>query len=421
MALALKGIRILDCTDSIVGPFTTMLLASCGAEVIRVESRLHLGFRRSGPWGPAGNEPIPQAPEQFIDFSKVDIRLLAGPVFAQLNHDKLSIALNLSKPEGRELFRGLVRISDVVIDNYRFGVMQNWGFDYASLKAIRDDIIVASLQSLGRGPYEAWTTWGMNLLSFTGFAYSWGHPDTPVTERTAGGYHGDYISGVKTAAAILAAIFHRMRTGVGQYIEVSQAEATASVLGPSFLDYFLNNRVAGPRGNRHPQFAPYNSYPCRGQDSWCVIAVFNEDEWQQFCRALDYPAWSRDAKFQDMASRVKNVDELDQDIERWTRQHTPHQVMKILQSFGVAAGAVQNGEDLYYDLQLRARGAMMEQDIPRVGRVTFAAVPQLLSTGQSAHPSRTAVLGEHNDYVFRQLLGLYPEEIKRLEETKVLF
>lgn len=421
MRLALEGIRIIDLTDSIVGPFTTMLLASCGAEVIRVESRLRLGFRRVGPWGPKGNEPIPQSPEKSTDFSKVRLDLLVSPIFAQLNSNKLSIALNLSKPEGKELCKRLVKISDVVIDNLRFGIMEEWGLDYPSLKQIKSDIIVASLQSLGRGPYEEWITWAMNLMSFTGFAYAWGHPETLVTERVAGRYYGDFVSGGKAAAAILAALFHRAQTGRGQYIELSQVEGTASVLGLAYLDYFVNHRIAAPKGNRHPQFAPYNCYRCRGDDSWCVIAVFSEEEWGQFCQALDHPSWTKDPKFEDTKSRLENVEELDHNIERWTRQYTPHQVMRTLQYFGVAAGAAQNGEDLYYDLQLRARGFMMEQDLPRLGSITFAGVPFRLSAGQAAHTQRAPVLGEDNDYVYRELLGLRQEEIRRLEETEVIF
>jgi benzylsuccinate CoA-transferase BbsF subunit len=421
MGLVLEGIRVLDLSDFIVGPFTTMLLASCGAEVIRVESRLHLGFRRVGPWGPEGSEPIPQAPEDSVDFSKVRVDLLLSPLFAQLNHDKLSVALNLSKPEGRELFKKLVKISDVVIDNLRFGIMERWGLGYPELKQVKSDIIVTSLQSMGRGPYEQWVTWAMNLVSFSGLAYAWGHPETSMTERPGGRYYGDFVSGGKAAAAILAALLYRAQTGKGQYIELSQIEATASVLGPAYLDYFVNNRITPARGNRHPQFAPYNCYPCKDADSWCVIAIFNEEEWHKFCQVLDHPSWTRDSKFQDMESRLKNVDELDQNIERWTRQYSSHQVMRTLQYFGLAAGAVQTAEDLYYDLQLRERGYMIEQDLPRLGNITFAGVPLRLSAGQAPYSRQASVLGEHNDYVYRQLLELSQEEIRRLEDTEVIF
>jgi len=421
MGLALEGIRVVDLTDSIIGPFATMLLASCGAEVIKVESRLHLGFRKVGPWGPQGNEPIPQAPEKTLDFSKVQLDLLLSPTFAQLNANKISMALNLDKPEGRELLKKLVKISDVVIDNLRFGIMKRWQLGYPELKQVKNDIIVASLQSMGSGPYEGWITWAMNLMSFTGFAHGWGHAQTDMTERVAARYYGDYISGGKAAAAILAALFHRAMTGQGQYIELSQVEATMSVLGPAYLDYFVNKRITPPRGNRHPQFAPYNCYQCMDDNSWCVIAVRNEEEWKQFCQALKNPLWTQDPKFGTMQSRLENVDELDLNIESWTRQYTPHQVMRTLQYYGVAAGAVQNGEDLYYDIQLRARGFMTEQELPRLGSLTFAKAPLKLATGEAAYSQRAPLLGEHNDYVYRELLGLQPEEIRRLEEAEVIF
>ncbi|MBI2849852.1 MAG: CoA transferase [Chloroflexi bacterium] len=413
MALALQGTRILDLTDAVAGPFATMLLANCGAEVIRVESRRHLGFR-AGPGAPQG-------PEDQIDFSKVDMSQLVGANFARFNLNKLSVALNLTKPEAGDVFKKLVQVSDVVVDNLSFGVVQKWGIDYDALSRIKKDIIVVSMPSLGNGPHEQWTTWGMNLLSFTGFAYSWGHPDTSVEERAASNYYGDYIAGMKTAAAVMAALYHRAKTGEGQYVEVAQAEVTASLLGPLYLDYFVNNRISPPRGNRHPQFAPYNSYRCKGDDRWCVIAIRSEDEWQQFRQALDSPKWAEDAKFENIAARLKNIAELDENIEKWTRQYTPHQVMKILQSSGIAAGAVQNGEDLYFDIQLRARGHMLEIDTGRQGLITFDGPPLHLSAGQRTQTKGAPILGEHDDYVYKQLLGLTQAEIDKLTESKVIF
>ena len=419
MTLALQGIRILDLTDAVSGPFCTMLLAGCGAEVIRVESRRHLGFRTGA--APSGSGAVVQVPEYQIDFAKIDMSTLVGTNFHRYNRDKLSVALNLTKPEARDLFKILVPLSDVIVDNLSFGVVQKWGLDYDTLKRLRNNIIVASMPSLGKGPHEQWTTWGMNLLSFTGFAYSWGHPDTPTEERVASNTYPDYIAGMKTAAAILAALYHRAKTGEGQYVEVAQAEATASLLGLSYLDYFINDRVSPPKGNRHPQFAPYNSYRCKGDDRWCVIAVFNEGDWQKLCRALDSPKWATDSKYETMEARLRNVEELDKNIENWTRQYTPRQVMKILQSSGIAAGAVQNGEDLYFDLQLRDRGHMLEIDTGRQGRVTFDGPPLHLSAGQKTETDRAPILGEHNDYVYKQLLGLSSAEIDRLTEAKVIF
>ncbi|HLB27729.1 MAG TPA: CoA transferase [Dehalococcoidales bacterium] len=421
MALALHGVRVLDITDAVAGPFCTMLLAQCGAEVIRPESRRHLGFRMGPGALPRSASGAAATSEDEIDFSKVDMSTLVSPNFARFNLNKLSAALNLTKPEARELFKKLVKVSDVVVDNLSFGITHNWGLDYQTLKQIKKDIIVVSMPSLGKGPHQEWTTWGMNLLSFTGFAYSWGHPDTPVEERAASNYYGDYIAGMKTAASILAALYHKSKTGDGQYVEVAQAEVTASLLGMSYIDYFFNNRVSPPKGNRDSRYAPYNSYRCKGDDRWCVIAVFSEGEWQQFRRALDSAKWTDDPKFQTMEARLKNVAELDENIEKWTRQYTPHQVMKILQSAGVAAGAVENGEDLYFDIQLRARGHMLEVDSGRSGRIIFDGPPVHLSDGQRTETRPAPILGADNDYVYKKLLGLTQAEIDRLTESKVIF
>jgi len=411
MTLALQGIRVLDITDAVAGPFSTMMLATMGAEVIRPESRRHLGFR--------GN---PQTPaEGDIDFSKVDMNTLVSPNFSRFNLNKLSVALNLTKPEGREVFKKLVKVSDIVIDNLSFGIVRKWGLDYDTLKQIKNDIIVVNMPSLGEGPHEEWTTWGMNLLSFTGFAYSWGHPDTIMEERAASHYYGDYIAGMMTASAVLAALFHRARTGEGQNVEVAQVEATASLLGLSYMDYFVNNRVSPPKGNRDPRYAPYNCYRCKDDDRWCVIAVFNEDDWQKLRRALEFPKWAEDPKFQNMESRLKNTVELDKRIEDWTKQHTPHQVMKILQSVGIAAAAVQNGENLYYDLQLRARGHMVELMAGNQGPVTFDGPPLHLNSGQVLKMEPAPILGAQDNYVYKQLLGLSQPEIDILIKNKVIF
>jgi crotonobetainyl-CoA:carnitine CoA-transferase CaiB-like acyl-CoA transferase len=420
MALALNGIRVLELTDSISGPFAGMSLARCGAEVIRVESLRHLGFREPMT-RPKTKGSVFQPPERIRDLTEAESCMLTNTNFTRYNLGKLSVALNLTLPEGRALFMKLVGVSDVVLDNLSFGVTQKWGFDYDSLSKVKPNIILASMPSLGQGPHEQWTTWGMNLLSFTGISYSWGHPDTPVEERAANSTYGDYIAAMKTAATIMAALYYRTKTGEGQHVEISQAESTASMLGVSYLDYFVNDRVAKAAGNRHPLLAPYNCYKCKGEDAWCVIAVTCDQEWQQFCNALDFPAWVEETKFRTMASRVENVGELDAHVRNWTGQRTSHQVMKILQSVGVPAGAVQNSEDLYYDLQLRARGHMVQLGAGLHADVTFDGPPITLSAGQARRAKRAPMLGEHNRYVYGKLLGLPAEEIEALHDRKVIF
>ena len=414
MPPALEGIRVLDFTDGVSGPFCGMLLAGCGAEVIHVESLRHLGFRGNA----SGVSPLVK---EDSTLAGVDVSQLITANFARYHLDKLSVTLNLIKPEGREILMRLVGISDVVLDNLSFGVMTGWGLDYEGLKRVKEDIIVASLPALGEGPHAGWTTWGMNLLSFTGFANSWGHPDTPMEQRAARDTYPDYVAGTLAAASILAGLYHRGRTGEGQSIEVCQTDSTVALLGLVYLDHFINHRPQRPVGNRHPQFAPYNCYRCKGDDRWCVIATFDQGEWRSLCTVLGKPDWIRDAKFATVEARLRHVEELDSNIETWTSQRTPHQVMKLMQSAGIAAAAVQNSEDMYYDLQLRSMNHMIQVKVGGRGEMTFDGPPLRMSEGQKAGTDGAPLLGEHNEYVYRQLLGLKQEEVDRLIADRVIY
>ena len=409
----LEGIRIIDMTDSIAGPYATSLLASCGAEVIRVESRLRFGFRRQGAWGFKGSGPTPISDEQIRDYS-------ISPLFSYLNGNKLSITLNMAKPESINLIKRLIGISDVVVNNFRFGVMQKWGLDYPDLKGIKDNIISVGLQGMGcTGPYRQWVTWAVNLLSFVGFDYEWGyHGDVERASSTA---YADFVSGEIAAAYTVAALFYRARTGKGQFIDLAQDEALVSALGPIYMDYFVNQRNTASKGNHHPQYAPYNCYQCLGDDSWCVIAVQNDHEWKCFVDAIGRPNWANEEKYKDMKSRLRNVEELDKRIENWTKQYTPHQVMNILQAFGVAAGAVQNGENIYHDIHLRANNFFIQQNLPRLGGITMPGAPVHFSDTDINLPRRAPVLGEHNNYVYSELMGISEDEIKKMEGEKIIW
>jgi crotonobetainyl-CoA:carnitine CoA-transferase CaiB-like acyl-CoA transferase len=414
MPLAAEGIRILDFTDGVSGPFCSMLLAGCGAEVIRIESLRHLGFRGDN----SGSSPLVN---KTSTLATVDVSQLITPNFARYHLDKLSITLNLMKPEARQILMKLVSKSDVVIDNLSFGVMKDWGLDYERLRQAKEDIIAISLPALGEGPHERWTTWGMNLLSFTGFANSWGHPDTPMEQRASSNTYADYVAGTLAAASILAALYHRGKTGEGQSIELSQTDSTLALLGLVYLDHFINHRAPQPLGNRHPQFAPHNCYRCKGEDRWCAVAISNEDEWQKLCAVLGRPDWVRDPRFATMQDRLRNVEQLDADIEAWTSQRTPHQVMKLLQTAGVPAGAVQNSEDMYHDIQLRSMGYMTEVKVGNRGTMTFDGPPVLLSDGQKVGTDGPPLLGAHNEYVYRQLLGMSQGQVEQLIRDKVIY
>ena len=399
--LPLAGIRVADFTWAIAGPYCTRLLGEFGAEVVKMGS--------SAKWQERGLRPGQDRPSA----------LRQRTTFADNNRDKLDITLNLNTAEGRRLALDLVRVADVVVENFSPRVMERWGLDYRALRAVRPDIIMCSLSGFGQdGPYREYTGAVSVLMAASGMDHLWRH-SPEASPFTANHLHGDYAAGVHAAVAVLAALQYRQRTGRGQYIDQSQAEVMVNLLGPAYLDHFLSGCMPQPRGNHHRACAPHGCYRCLGHERWCVIAVTTEAEWRGLCRAMGDPSWSNEARFADVAGRLAHEDDLDRHLEEWTCQHTPHQVMRLLQAAGVPAGAVQNGEDLYRDPHLRARGFLVPVNDPDIAEVEYP--------GPSIHLSETpgrfqpcARMGEHNGYVFDDLLGLSAERVAELTEKGVL-
>jgi crotonobetainyl-CoA:carnitine CoA-transferase CaiB-like acyl-CoA transferase len=221
----------------------------------------------------------------------------------------------------------------------------------------------------------------------------------------------------------MAALHHKKKTGQGQFIDVSQLESNCMLHGASFLDYFVNKRAAEPTGNRLPHRAavPHGAYQCKGDDRWCVISVFNEKEWQAFCKAAGKPAWIEEARFSTLEARTRNMDKLDRLIGEWTIDRTPEEVMEIMQKAGVAAGVVQNSKDLIEkDPQMKEYNFFKEMDHPEIGRIAYENVPFKLrnAPGEARWPA--PCLGQDNEYVFGELLGLSKEEIQKLTDDKII-
>jgi benzylsuccinate CoA-transferase BbsF subunit len=214
---------------------------------------------------------------------------------------------------------------------------------------------------------------------------------------------------------------HRSRTGQGQFIEVAQLEATTSMLGEGILEYQLTGRVPEPRGNYDPDFAPHNNYPCAGDDEWVSIAVRAEEEWQSFCGALGSPDWSRDPRFADKRSRLTNSQELDRLVSAWTRRHSRGEVTQLLQQHGVAAMPVMNIEDQFADPHWQAREAYIDVEHPHAGTEWLYGMSWLLSGTPGSVRTPAPLLGQHNEYVFCQLLGLPAEELERLQSAQVVY
>lgn len=394
----LADIRVLDFTHMIAGPYGTQLMAYFGAEVIKVESAVRPdGFRKVGQ-GASGQS------------------LNVSPNFGAVNRSKRDITVNMATSGGRDLARRLIPLCDVIMENFSPGVLRRWGLDYPSVRGLRPDIVMVSLQGMGqRGPRRHWVTWGPSLMPYVGLTWMWGYPDQPEPVGSQIAYP-DYVVATQAAFAALAALDYRRRTGAGQYIELAQVAGAASLLPTTFLDYFVNGRVPPRQGNSSPWFAPYGCYPCQGDDRWCVIAVTSDEEWEAFREAIGNPSWTRDARFQTMSARVRHRDALDAHVAQWTRQRDPHDIMGLLQSWGVAAGAVQDGRDLSHDEHLRQRDVLVPVEHPEMSTLTYPGIPLgepeadgvdlLQLVGQGPHLVPQAVVGHglvHQAHPVRRL------------------
>ncbi len=400
---ALAGLRVCDFTWAWAGPYCNKLLADMGAEIIKIESRKRLDIGRSLPPF-LGEEPGPNRSGRYN----------------KRNRNKLGITLDLTQEAGTRLARELVKISDVVIENYSPLVMKRFGFDYEAVRELRGDIVYLSLSGFGAtGPYRDYVAYGPNQAALSGLGNLTGYREGgPVALGTA---LGDPTAGLHGAIALLAALHYRAKTGKGQHIDLSQHEMFVSLMGEEMMDYFMNGRVRERDGNRDRIMAPHDFYRCQGEDKWVSIAVATEDEWRGLCEAMGNPPWCREERFGDQLSRWRNQEELDRLIEAWTSNHTPGEVVEILQQAGVAAMPALNGEEITNDPHLRERGFLVEVDHAEVGRQTMPGVSMKLSHTPGAILRPAPLVGEHNQYVFGELLGLPPEEIESLMAEKVIY
>ena len=393
--LPLKGIRIADFTWVAAGPATTRIFAILGAEVIKIESNRRIDLSRGRP---------PFAP------GKTGIN--AGMSFNNVSAQKLSITLNMGHPKGRELAKRLISISDIVADNFTSGVMDRWGLGYEELVKIKPDIITFSMPVMGKGgPYDEFGGYGMGIEATAGLKQIWGDPDLPPVG--SGIAYPDAGPNPRHAAvAVMAALHYRNKTGKGQHIEIAQLESTACYTGTAILDYSVNGRIQGRRGTRLPGVAPNGCYRCNGDDRWCVISVYTDEEWTAFCNVLDNPEWSKEAKFDTIEGRKANEDELNELVEKWTVERTPEEIMLLMQKAGVCSGVVANGQDLVDgDPQLRARNHYLVLDHAEAEKVTCDNLSFRLSASPGELTHAAPLLGEHNDYVYRDLLGISEEEM----------
>src|SRR5262245_5125845 len=401
---SLKGVKVVEFAAFAAGPAVGKHLADHGATVVHIESRARLdGFRAHYP-------PY-----------KDNIHgLNRSGLFSLCNNDKLDITLNLKKaPQATELAKKIVAWSDVVIENFSPGTMARLGLDYQNLKKVKPDLVMLSSSNLGQsGPHAHHAGFGSQLSSLAGSTHLTGYPDG--APHILCGPYIDYIAVAYGAVAILAALDYKRRTGRGNHIDAAQYETGLQYLAPILLDYKVNGTVAGRNANRDPYASPHGAYPCKGDDSWCVLSVHSAAQWQALCQAMGNPEWSADARFSSHAARKANEDELDHKIGEWTAGFAAREVMEKLQTAGVNAGIVNTMKDVYTDSQLAQRPQWIELEHPEIGKMHYQRPPFLLSKTPPGPSKRDPLLAEHNEYFYRQVLGIPESDYKTLVSEGVI-
>ena len=400
---ALAGIRIADFTWVWAGPYALMLLAYMGAEAIKIESSKRIDTSRMGSITTG---------QAFTDWD-------SSSVFNNVNLNKLGVTIDLSHPRGVELAKQIVLISDVVAQNMRPGVMDRLGLGYADLVKIKPDIIMLSSSAFGTtGPYREYTGYAPHFTAFSGLAHMTGYPDGEPSLITGS---TDIRSATTAAFATLAALNFRQRTGQGQHIDLSSTEALSILIGDILMDYTMNKRLPSRSGNRDVVMAPHNCYRCKGEDKWVSIAIATDEEWEALCQTMGNPEWTRDERFSDAYSRWQNQDHLDRLIGEWTINYCHYEVMELLQASGVAAMPVLSAEEIFSDPHLREREAITEVEHPVMGKQVVLNPPWKLSETPARIERASPLLGEHNEYVFGELLGMTRQAIAQLIEEKVIY
>lgn len=405
--LPLAGVRLLDLGMFWAGPYAGRLLAAAGAEVIKVESTSRPDPLRVLPRGlfPDG---IPGA-QPWNRSGMVNER----------NRDKLGITLDLRTFEGATIFKDLVRISDVVLENFSTRVMKGFGLGYDTLSHINPQLIMISMSSQGTtGPEREYVSIAPIISDLSGFSALSGYTDEPPGSLTAA--YPDPVGAVGGAGAVVAALLYRDRTGRGVHIDLSQREMMISLLGESVLELTMNGHLRSARGNHHSQMAPCDVYRCKGEDEWIAIAVTDTEEWRSLCTVIGCDNLAADLRFADIAGRQQHQDTLRHVIEAWTRNMEHREAMAVLQRSGVPAGAVLHADELLTDPHLEERGYFETVTHSAAGTHRYQGYPMKLSSTPIATRLPAPLLGEHNAYALGDLLGMPRSQIDELDQTRVI-
>jgi crotonobetainyl-CoA:carnitine CoA-transferase CaiB-like acyl-CoA transferase len=391
------GVRVLDLSRMLAGPYGSMLLADMGAEVIKLEE-------------PDGGDPMRVMGPPFLPDGE-------SAYFLAINRNKKSVALDLTKPAGRDVFLDLAREADVVWENFRPGIMPRLGLPYAALAAVNPRLVMCSISAYGQdGPYRDWPAFDLALQAMGGAMSLTGEAGRPPVRM--GLPMGDLAGGMFGAFAVAGALFRRERTGQGAHVDLSLLDCQVSLLTYVAQYFWTDGRVPGPLGSAHASVVPYGALATR--DGHLIVAIFAEKFWAGFCRAVERPDWEGDARFATNRDRVAHRPALMALIERVFGERTTEEWLARLHAAGVPAAPIQAVDRVLSDPQVLHRRMVVEVEHPRHGTLPTLGTPIKVDGAPQAPPAPPARLGEHTESVLADLLKYPPERIAALRRDGVI-
>ena len=410
--LPLAGIRVLDSTYVFALPYTGGQLADLGAEVIKIEGPGRPDITRGG--GLYGTFPDNQPGEDWWN---------RPSTYQLLNRGKRSLALDLSQEDGRRIFRQLVTVSDVVMENFTPRVMRRWGLDYPNLRQLRPDIIMVSNTGYGHGagPYSSYPAQATTQEGTHGHCWITGYPGDEPSK--AGRSFVDFLSTWSAMFAIGAALRYRHRTGRGQWVDIGMYQAGVMFLSEYLMDAIANGRPGQRIGNRHPWRAPQGAYPAAGHDQWLALSVADADQWQTLCRLMARPDLAQDAALATLAGRQQRHDEIDAAISQWTQPQDKYALMHTLQAQGIAAGPVLSGREVHFDPHYRNRNFLERVEYPPergIGARFLMGRPYRMSKTPLSIRGPAPAFGQHNAALLEELLGIPPAQVSQWADAGLI-
>jgi crotonobetainyl-CoA:carnitine CoA-transferase CaiB-like acyl-CoA transferase len=410
--LPLEGIRIIDSSYVFAMPYAAGIMADLGAEIIKIEGPGRIDLTRDGAFSGV-----------HVDNQRGEDPWNRTATFNMINRGKKSLVLDLSKAEGRDVLKDLIRVSDVFMENFTPRVMRGWQLDYPNMKKLKPDIIMASNTGYGHGsgPYSPFPAQATTQEATHGLVHLTGYRgDIP---SKAGHAYVDFLACWCCLMGVALALRYRRRTGKGLWLDFSMYQSGCYLTSEYILDWLANGRLGERIGNRHPWHAPQGCYRCAGNDQWCVISVRDDADWAALCRVMQKPELAQNARFSTNHSRMKHHDDIDQIISQWTSQLGKFEVMERVQGAGVPAGAVFDSRDTNLNPHYKARGFLEVVDYPeerQMGKRVLMGRPWRLSKTPLSIKEPAPTLGQHNREVLQDILGYSEARYQELEQAGII-